>query len=320
MTDDEMRPEYDFSGAVRGVYYHWYWKGPYKKIIKGDLVRMVPDKGEVMTDEKSATHDDLAEEVRQWDSGEIKPTDPGWEESLEAAGFSEEFALSCHRAVVGTVCGKCGKEIKEGHLCKIYDVEPEEYGGLQRVSVCPHCAYTDLQEVKNKEKCAVRLLQAIGKNHGLLPCDIHRLSTGPSIAETFRWAARELGVESIRQEADIVIMRRTDGSEESWSMQELIVIWNDAVKAKAPRLGMDKIIRTIGECLCSFMNEGEQVSLGMMPQAFDLATKRLAKDGVTSTYQHADMIGVEFEDGTREEYSQRQIIMKADFSKRGCDA
>ena len=88
------------------------------------------------------------------------------------------------------------------------------------------------------------------------------------------------------------------------------IIEANSVKG-TPRLGMDKLMRTIGGALLSIGVE-KSSDLGKMVQGFDLATKRLASEGVVRICQQADMIRAEFEDGAVEEYSQMEILVGFD--------
>jgi hypothetical protein len=46
-TDDEMRPEYDFSGGVRGRYYEAYQKSRNVIILDPDVAAVFPDSAAV---------------------------------------------------------------------------------------------------------------------------------------------------------------------------------------------------------------------------------------------------------------------------------
>ncbi len=46
-TDDEMRPEYDFSGGVRGKYYEAYQKSRNVVILDPDVAAVFPDSASV---------------------------------------------------------------------------------------------------------------------------------------------------------------------------------------------------------------------------------------------------------------------------------
>ncbi|KGF72718.1 hypothetical protein DO97_04980 [Neosynechococcus sphagnicola sy1] len=46
-TDDEMRPEYDFSGGVRGKYYEAYQRSRNVIILDPDVAAVFPDSAAV---------------------------------------------------------------------------------------------------------------------------------------------------------------------------------------------------------------------------------------------------------------------------------
>ena len=46
-TDDEMRPEYDFSGGVRGKHYEAYQKSRNVVILDPDIAAVFPDSAAV---------------------------------------------------------------------------------------------------------------------------------------------------------------------------------------------------------------------------------------------------------------------------------
>ena len=166
-----------------------------------------------MPDENGrATNEELAEEARKWVSGELKPTDAGWEDAPYAVPrhqeaqqisirlpkvmvailkefarrqdvgyqtlmkrwlddrirherdklcgslvrYSKEFLMGCHRALTALSCTKCGKEIKERGLHRIYEAEVQD-GGLRRAAVCLECAWEMEKDKPQSMGCKLRV-------------------------------------------------------------------------------------------------------------------------------------------------------------------
>lgn len=137
---------------------------------------------------------------------------------------------SYHRAPSDMECESCKRPLRTGDLCRIFDVEPEKFGGKVRVFVCPKCSESWGQQkfenvsmgTSSKMVAKVGLKKLLRAAYEEQP-ELFGKDFMDFITQVMDPVAKKLGVKSLRKMANLLVLEFEDGSKEEYSEQEILV-------------------------------------------------------------------------------------------------